>query len=162
MAEIITVRLLVPDDQFFSQTGLGTIGGTIYFQIGADQFFPEKGWTDLPLAVLGGWLEALVEIADGTVSETSAPFLDGDLEARVSRGQLGFVHLDFFLKGKTRLSTTTRIHDLLENALTAADSLLTRCRQKNWSNNDTEALAALADQGARILSTLPVPRDHKQ
>lgn len=154
MAEMTTVRLVALDDKFLCRTRLGTIGGTIYFQIGEDQFFPEKGWSDIPLAVLRAWLEALIQIADGTVAESTVPFFDGDLGVGVSASRTGFVQLDFVHREKIQLSTTASVRDLLENALAVADFLLTTCGKKNWSNNDTEALTGLTHRAFRSLSNL--------
>lgn len=149
-----TVRLVAQDDRFLSRTKLGTIGGTIYFQIGEDQFFPEKGWTDVPLAVLRAWLEILVQIVNGTITEGSAPFFDGDLRVGVSVIGLGLVHLSFLHDQKIQFSTTASIRDLLENALAVAEFLLRTCRTKNWSNSDTEAVTALTVQAFRSLANL--------
>ena len=154
MAEMTTVQRVAVDDKFFNRTKAGTIGGTIFFQIGDDQFFAEKGWTDIPLAVLRAWLEVLVRIADGTVTEDSAPFFDGDLRVDVCAKGGDTVHLDFVHNEKILLSATSSIRELLENALPVADSSLTNCRRKNWSNSDTEALTVLAKQGFRIRSNL--------
>jgi len=152
VAEMTTVQLVTADDKFFSRTKLGTISGTIYFQIGDDDFFPEKGWTDIPLAVSRAWLEVLVQIADGTVAEETAPFFDGDFSVKVSASGIGSVCLDFLHDEKTKLLTTARIQDLLENALIVGDFLLRKCSDKSWSNGDMEALAKLAKHGARTLA----------
>jgi len=153
VAEITAVRL-VATDKFLSRSKTGTIGGTVYFQIGGDQFFPERGWTDLPLAVLRGWFEVLVQIAEGTLLEGRAPFFDGDLRVQASSIGAGSVHLDFIHKENTKLSVTTSVRDLLENALAVGGFLLDRCREQGWSNRDTEVLAMLMKEGFRALAAV--------
>jgi hypothetical protein len=148
------VRLLAIDDEFFTRSELGTVGGTIYFQIGEDQFFPEKGWTDLIIGFSRVWLEAVLRIAEGSVLKDDAPFFDGPLAVNISVSGPGVAQLDFFHRENIKLTTSARIQDLLENALAVANFLLKICHEKGWGDNDTEALAALMKRGFQTLSGL--------
>jgi hypothetical protein len=39
----LDVLLVVHEDEFFARSKSGTIWGTVYFQIGENEFFPGKG-----------------------------------------------------------------------------------------------------------------------
>jgi|SRR5882762_3666486 len=147
------VRLLATDDEFFTRSELGTIGGTIYFQIGEDQFFPEKGWTDLIIGFSRVWLEALLRIADGSVVNENAPFFDGPLAVNISVSGPGVAQLDFIHREAVKFTTSARIQGLLENALAVANFLLKICHEKGWRDKDTEVLATLMKRGFRTLLT---------
>jgi hypothetical protein len=140
------------DDNFLARSKLGTIVGTIYFEIGEDQFFPEKGWTDLIIAFSRSWLEALLQIADGSVVKENIPFFDGPLAVSVSVNSPGVAQLDFIHRETVKVSTAGRIQDLLENALAVANFLLKICHEKGWADTDTEVLAGLMKRGFQILS----------
>lgn len=44
----LDVLLVVQEDEFFTRSKHGTIWGTVYFQIGENEFFPGQGWTSGP------------------------------------------------------------------------------------------------------------------
>ncbi len=73
----LDVFLVVKEDQSFARSKSGTIWGTIYFQIGDNQFFPGKGWTDMVAAFVAAWLEGLVRVTNGTVANQRVHFFDG-------------------------------------------------------------------------------------
>jgi hypothetical protein len=152
MAEIVTVRLIALDDKFFNRTKLGTIGGTIYFQIDDSQFFPEKGWTDMPLAVSRDWLSVLLQIAEGATIKDRARFFDGDLAVDVSARGTDVVLLDFLHDEKIKTSVVAKAPGLLENAVSVTEELVVRCRQRGWNNGDTEALPSLIKRALRRLA----------
>lgn len=52
----------------------GAIWGAVYFQNG-EKFFPERGWDDMAVAFLTGWVEALVRIATGSSRDETVFFL---------------------------------------------------------------------------------------
>ena len=54
-----------PGSEFFTRSEHGTIWGTVYFQIGENQFCPGQGWTDLAaefVAKVEGLLRKLAEV----------------------------------------------------------------------------------------------------
>jgi len=60
-----------------------TITGHLFVQVG-DFFFPEKGWDDFVVVVLGWWIENAI-LLDGPVVEVDNLFMDGPYSFRSRR-----------------------------------------------------------------------------
>jgi hypothetical protein len=112
----LDVLLVVQEDEFFALSKHGTIWGTVYFQIGENQFFPGQGWTDL--------VAAFVE-----------PFA-----IDISMPEKGFVNLSFARYEKSVISKTVEIKHLLAHGQSIARELLSQCQKRQWSTPDTETL----------------------
>lgn len=151
---MMTVQLISTYDEFFDRSKSGAIWGRVYFQIGHSEFFPEKGWTDLVAAFLRGWLGVIVGVCDGKVTRETVHFLDGPLEVGIAAVGAHVVELSFLHRGARKLSALTEVKGLLKNALLVTEELLDRCREKNWTNQDTEVLAELAKQGMLALERM--------
>ncbi len=54
----------------------------IYFNIHDDTFFPEKGWDDFSVVIMGWWLERSLAIREG--SKTILNFMDGPYYLEIS------------------------------------------------------------------------------
>jgi hypothetical protein len=147
-----TVQLMFVLDQFFKQSKLGPIWGTVYFQIGGREAFPDRGWTDLVGAFLRCWLDALISVADGTTRNEEAPFFDGPLWCIYPPPDKNAVQLTFVHNGVVKHTAITSIEELLRNAVAVAEEFLAVCGQRGWSNGDTETLAVLSGQAARTLT----------
>src|SRR5438552_681734 len=92
----LDVFLVVGEDRFFfGRSKSGAIWGTIYFQIGDNQFFPGKGWTDLVAAFVAGWLDGLLLVTTGTVAKQRVPFFDGPFAVDISMPQKCLANLSF-------------------------------------------------------------------
>jgi len=146
------IQLVFTVDQFFKRSRSGATWGTVYFQIGNDEFFPERGWTDLVSAFLRIWLQALISIADGSAKRVNVPFLDGPLAVFLSSHDKNLVELCFVHREATKYSAIVTTKELLHNAVAVAEEFIAVCGQRGWADGDTEALAALTRQGARTLS----------
>jgi hypothetical protein len=142
----LDVFLVVEEDRFFARSKSGAIWGTIYFQIGDNQFFPGKGWTDLVAAFVAGWLEALLRVTTGTVESHRVSFLDGPYAVDISMPQKGLANLSFVHNEESKLFAVAELRHLRAHAVSVARELLSACQQKGWSNGDTEALASLIEQ----------------
>jgi hypothetical protein len=142
----LDVLLVVHEDEFFARSKHGTIWGTVYFQIGENQFFPGQGWTDLVATFVGGWVEGLLRVAEGISKEERVPFFDGPFAVDISTAQKGFVNLEFLRDGKPMISKTADIRHLLVHGHSVARELLSLCQHKQWSNRDTETLARIVEQ----------------
>ena len=154
MAKMMTVQLISTYDEFFDRSKSGAIWGRVYFQIGNSEFFPERGWTDLVAAFLRSWLRVIIGVCNGNVTRETVHFLDGPLEVGVATAGAHVVELSFLHRGARKLFALAEVKDLLKNALLVTEELLERCRERNWTNLDTEALAELTKQG-----TLALERD---
>jgi hypothetical protein len=140
------------DDEFFHRSKLGTIWGTVYFQIDDERFFPDRGWTDLSAAFVRGWLRGLLDLK-GASEKLRIPFFDGPLAVEISRNTDGSIGLDFIdIDNKEiKLTTTADFEELVRNALIVSNTILRGCRERGWSNADTEALEELVKAGCWAL-----------
>jgi hypothetical protein len=149
---MVKVILILGHDEYFTRSKSGAIWGTVYFQIGDGEFFPEHGWTDLVAAFLRSWLDVLNKISKDFIARETVHFLDGPLEVGLARTSPGLVELSFIHKGALKASALENNRDLLNNAILVAKDLLQRCQEKGWSNADLDALAELTEQATLTLS----------
>jgi hypothetical protein len=139
----LDVLLVVEEDQSFARSKSGTIWGTIYFQIGDNQFFPGKGWTDMVAAFVAAWLEGLVRVTNGTVANQRVHFFDGPFAVDFSVPQKGQVNLSFLHNEELKLSTMAEVQQLRAHAASVGRELLLACQRRGWKDRDTEAIAGL-------------------
>lgn len=142
----LDVLLVVEDDKFFTRSKSGAIWGTVYFQIDDNQFFPEKGWTDLVAGFMVSWLDGLLRVTGGIVEKKRAWFFDGPFAVDISLAQKGLLNLSFVRKEKSELSKVVDVKHLLAHSDLVARELFSKCEHKGWSNQDTETIAALIKQ----------------
>ena len=144
------IKLMLTFDRFFTRSKSGAIWGRIYFEIGDGQFFPSNEWTDLVAAFMRGWLWGLLQIADGAATEESVPFYDGPFSVKVSANRAGVLGLSFVGREVVTGSATAGIKSLLQEAATITEQLLAHCQEKEWNNDDIEALPLLLARAERI------------
>jgi hypothetical protein len=137
----LDVLLFVQEDEFFTRSKSGEIWGTVYFQIGESEFFPGKGWTDLVAAFVGAWVRRLRQVAEGISKQERVPFFDGPYAVDVSMTQKGYAVLSFLRNEEPVFSKIVEIKSLLAHGRSVARELLSKCEQRQWSNQDTELLA---------------------
>ena len=87
------------DAESWQQSSSLGISCPIYFRAGAD-FFPDKGWWDFPIQILGWWLEELEKLADSW----RFSFMDGPYFTSVARNGPSFE-----LLGHRRTSAESKI-----------------------------------------------------
>ena len=154
MAEMNVIRFVVIVDQLFTRSKSGAVWGRIYFEIDEGQFFPNREWTDLVAAFSRGWLDCLLQLAQGTTLRSTVPFYDGPFQVDIVAYSPGLVKLSFLGREDVRHSATAAIDALLKDGLSAAEKVLRNCQQLGWNNQDTEALETLLMQGANALARL--------
>jgi|SRR5580704_4319058 hypothetical protein len=142
----LNALLVVEENKFFTRSKSGAIWGTVYFQIGDNQFFPQKGWTDLVAAFVAAWLEGLLRVTGGIGEKARVHFFDGPFAVDIFLPQKGFVNLSFVHREKSELSEVVEVKHLLAHADFVARELLSKCKHQGWNDKDTEALAALIKQ----------------
>jgi hypothetical protein len=142
----LDVFLAVEEDEFFARSNSGTIWGTIYFQIGDNQFFPGKGWTDMVAAFVAAWLEALVQVTNGTVANQRVYFFDGPFAVDFSVPQKGQVNLTFLHNEESKLFALVDVQQLRAHAASVGQELLLACQRRGWNDRDTDAIVGLIQQ----------------
>jgi hypothetical protein len=151
-----SVRLTV-DTRSFERLTSGSVFGSVHFEIGSD-FFPAKGWTDFVQHFARGWLEALLEIASGSTERAQVWFMDGPYTVDISVTQPRIAEI-LFLRGTRDGNVVVRsaeaeLRELLQNAIAVAEEVLSECRKREWTTNDTEPLTDATRLGLETLARI--------
>ena len=130
------------DPTTLQRSELGTISGVLYLQLGS-QSFPEKGWNDLPVAVLQMWLNALRPLRSGQCSEAECPFMDGPFMLRVQRTSVSAWQLEGLANGTRVQVESIDSDELWQNLQKAARRVVEECRTRKWESRDVATLSQL-------------------
>jgi hypothetical protein len=147
----MTPQLVVFDDELLSRSKTGTVWGRIYFDLG-DHAFPEKGWSDMAVAFVNAWLEAVMQVAVAGAPRERVHFMDGPLAVDLCADASGLAKLTFTHKDTVRHFTTARVDELLQNAVSVGIEMLSICKSHGWLNDsDFLRLVANVEKGAKAL-----------
>ena len=129
-----------------SQTPHGSIVGPIW--LGASEpglAFPEVGWSDFPVVLLGTWIPALRRLAARGRS-AECHFMDGPYRFVVSAVGTGIWSVACF-ETREMPSVANAVHEwitsadtFLESAVAAGRAMLGHCDAREWWNDDTTRL----------------------
>ena len=138
---------LEPKD--FEQAKSGAITGPIWLRHQGVEF-PERGWSDFPVVILGWWLKHVADLARGAKSALCS-FMDGPFEFSVTSEVPGICRLQLARRGveaKSVVSEFTVDAITLHASLhTAAATVLAECDRRGWAGRDIEDLRASARAG---------------
>ncbi len=126
----------------------GTIVGPIWIASGTlGAAFPEVGWSDFPVALLGAWLPAFRRLAArGEAAECH--FMDGPYHFAVTAANRGDWRVACFERreGPTASNAvvewTTTPSEFMESAIDAGRRILGHCDARGWWDADTDRLRA--------------------
>jgi hypothetical protein len=142
------VVVVVAPQSFDSSSTSGTITGPIWLRHdGYDERragFPEPGWSDFPVVVLGWWLTALGALRSGAATQATCLFMDGPFEITVTDAggplwRVQCVRRNADSEGVFADLVTSR-DSLLGSITAAAEAALAECDRRRWSGRDVEAL----------------------
>lgn len=125
----------------FGLAGGGPVTGPIWTRV-AGTDFPESGWPDFPVALLGGWLTTLSELEHGDPQPAVLHFMEGPYGLEVVRS--GAVWSLRALENDDDLITETTVDSLdeiLAPVRQAASRTLAACREHGWNSSDMRYLA---------------------
>lgn len=150
-----TVQVIVDLSNFRLEKGVVT--GQIWLTVDG-QAFPEPGWNDFAVVVLGWWTEAIADLLDGAPYRELL-FMDGPYLAAISGSRLG--------EGRIRLlgdedpkPPATHIIDLsqlAEQANRAGQEVLQFCLAQGHDDPDVGTLSATLER-LRITRSRTPPR----
>jgi len=125
--------------------------GTIYVRAGSI-FFPEIGWNDFPLVILGWWTAALIRLLEGQSDQEEWEFMDGPYLVRLTgnaegRAKLAFVRGDGV--NPAGIADCT-IDDLTDTLIKAAREVHDLCGENGSRASDVATL----EQGLEALESL--------
>ena len=131
----------------FDRSRSGAITGPIWLRHsgrnGHVGDFPEAGWIDFPVVILGWWLEALGALECGTIE---CSFMDGPFEFTVSDFNNTLARVRCFGRGieaKVPVADFQAPVSMLRASLrSAAVSALAECDRRKWTSPDVEQLRA--------------------
>lgn len=129
----------------FARAQSGAITGPIWLRHEGIAF-PEKGWSDFPVIVLGWWLTQLLALGQGARSALCS-FMDGPYDFSVSTEAPGLFRLKLTQRGAKTNSLVSEFtidaSALRASLLAAAASTLAECDRRGWSGRDVEDLHEL-------------------
>jgi hypothetical protein len=130
------------DGSALSRSATGSITGPLSVEIDGDPF-PEPGWNDFPVVVLGWWLRAVLALKRTGVG-TSCTFMDGPFEFELKQLQPRAWELLLLERrvADVQVVRSGRVdpEQVLLSIHAAADSVLQGCRARNWSSPDIDEL----------------------
>lgn len=130
--------VVAPGD--LERTASGAVTGPIWVRA-AGTDFPEAGWTDFPVALIGGWLTELTAPRE----PTTLRFLEGPYELRLARAAAP----DRWTLTARRTGAPPAVRTELALALAidrlrhAGTAVAAYCRSRGWTDHDLEHLATI-------------------
>ena len=77
---------VIVEGQSFAMTASGSVIGSIWLRSHLEPRidFPEAGWTDFPVVILGWWLDQIEGVLRRSSAEATCSFMDGPFEFRIT------------------------------------------------------------------------------
>jgi hypothetical protein len=125
--------------------GRGPATGVVWLAIG-HVAFPTAGWNDFVVVILGWWAKAVLQLLRGTSKREEVNFMDGPYLVEVSVVSPNEWEMRLFETGRAkhkRGGDTVDPSVLAESIVSAAESVLAACRERNYWSADADALADL-------------------
>jgi hypothetical protein len=126
------------------RSGSGSITGTIHVEL--DGFaFPEKGWSDFVVVILGWWLKSLDRIGRGDEA-AELLFMDGPFAIQLSTVGGASCSLELWEKSSSETlfaSGTVPILDLIGEIERVAAEVMKECSGRGWQSADLDSLQDL-------------------
>ena len=125
----------------------GSITGDLHVEVGMFAF-PDRGWSDFVVVVLGWWLRALHRLGAGEQSAELA-FMDGPYQMDVTRVDQSTYELECLEKARSRVVLCNARVDamqLVKETERVAARVSEACTAHNWQSPDVEILRSLLSQ----------------
>lgn len=130
----------------FRVTGGGSVTGPIWARI-AGTDFPEPGWPDFPVALLGGWLTTLAELEADDGGLAMLHFMEGPYRLDVTREGAAWA-LRAHQDGAEPVAEVTAdsLAELRGPLCDAAEQVLAACRARGWRDRDVRHLTGVTSK----------------
>jgi UDP-hydrolysing UDP-N-acetyl-D-glucosamine 2-epimerase len=146
------------DPQAMTRSRKGTIFGPICFFIG-NQAFPASWYTDLVVAFIAVWLDAIVKILSGKRNHERIRFYHNPYSVDISTAEKGAVDLEFIWHSPSDdqlvESFHARIRELTQQSIEAAEGIIAVCNEREWSDPDIKMIATNLKEAAAVLAKNP-------
>jgi hypothetical protein len=148
MAEVPDSRLasfaVRTDASALHRSATGSITGPLFLEIGGDAF-PEPGWNDFPVVVLGWWIRAVLDL-QRTGASCTCMFMDGPFEFELKRASPSAWELRLVERSVAAVQVVRSVRvnpaEILLAVHAAADAVLKFCNERSWSSRDVDELQA--------------------
>jgi hypothetical protein len=105
--------------------------------------FPETGWVDFPVVVLGWWVEAASRLRAGASDREVIDFMEGPYHVEVSSATSSAWRLATITGSRARQPVDFVYVDstrLVDSVREGSSRLIGICRQRGWESADTARL----------------------
>ncbi|MGI9282622.1 MAG: hypothetical protein ACR2PX_23750 [Endozoicomonas sp.] len=113
--------------------------GIILFDLAGYQF-PGKNWDDFVVDIMGGWLDALIQLKTGASWEEGLCFMDGPFSVTVEKLNDSMCCLRF-MRSDIKILKTVDLYpldDLAGDMLSAAQQVYSACLEHQWQDEDKD------------------------
>lgn len=152
------------DQESIEKSENGSITGSLWLQMD-ETAFPEQGWNDFVVVVLGWWTNEAAALIAGTKRRGEFMFMDGPFSVDISpEGERWKLECNRRRRnGKTlEHRGTVDVSEVAAALIRAADSAIERCEKAHWKSSDIEELqrgrAGLAHAAGANLKSFVDPR----
>jgi hypothetical protein len=126
--------MIVVDLQTFSQSSPnGNVTGVIFLELQEGEF-PERGWSDFPVIILGWWTDELLQLAMPKRRQVHWRFMDGPFCVTLRKVERG------------HSSDSVSYDQLSSSLLDAAKRVISHCERHQIFSRDLETLRSNAQQ----------------
>lgn len=140
------MKIVIDESSKLYQGSRGLITGNIYFEEN-NEYFPEKGWNDFPVIILGWWIHSFLTFVKQNSEKFEFCFMDGPfkLVGMVRQNELieiNSVHYyaDISIKKNLGYTNKAEIQNML---LKACRKLFREVALSSISNNSIDVLKKL-------------------
>lgn len=120
----------------------GAITGSVFIRVGA-LCFPEEGWSDFAVVILGWWVEALRGLEPRHGAVVDLQFMDGPYWVRVAVVGPGVLRAECIENRRAEVvvhSDSVPANVLFDAVTDAAELLLGACDRRGWASRDVDTL----------------------
>ena len=107
--------------------------------------FPHAEWTDFTVVILDWWVVAALRLLKGEQQTIEVRFMEGPflvgIEAQSER-TWKLKLIDAGHRADVKVEAIVEALPLIRSILSAADAVLTLCRERRWWSSDAEALVS--------------------
>jgi hypothetical protein len=138
---------VVAETASLRRSGMGSVTGQVFLR-GPTGDFPESGWSDFPVVILGWWIEGLIDLLAGREESFQGMFMDGPFAFIVKRGTGNSGRIEWGKRGTTTAVGIVDIVALLRSAVAAGRLVAEGCRARGWESRDLATLEAAIARSA--------------
>lgn len=129
---------VIVEHQALTRTSAGSVVGAIWLRSTQNPRidFPDAGWTDFPVVILGLWLSEIEAVLRRASSEAKCTSIDGPFEFRINEaGEIRL--LERGLSGTIEVAVfRVDLQEFWQQLSLAASHLVAEFDRRGWSDSD--------------------------